>query len=97
MQITGGPEWGRERVILRTSKSSSESVLHAANRAGGVEELAGWFDFCKTAPAAPALVMTSRFLRDGAFGGLKTSVVTTAKRFGEEEEAEDPGLKLKLL
>ena len=71
--------------------------MHAANRAGGVEELAGWFDFFKTAPAAPALVMTSRFLRDGAFGGLKTSVETTAKRFGEEEEAEDPGLKLKLL
>ena len=76
MQITEG----RERDILRMSKSSSESVLHAANRAGGVEELAGWFDFCKTAPAAPALVMTSRFLLGGASGGLKTSVETTARR-----------------
>ena len=78
------------------SKSYSESVLHAANRAGRVEELAGWFDFCKTAPAAPTLVMTSRFLRDVPFGGLKTSVETTAKHFEEEEEG-DPGLKLKLL
>ena len=75
MQITKGP-----------SKSSSESVLHAANRAGGVEELAGWFDFCKTAPAAPTLAMTSRCLRDGHFGGMKTSVETTANLFGKEEE-----------
>ena len=67
--------------------------MHAANRAGGVEELAGWFDFCKTAPAAPALVMTSRFLLGGASGGLKTSVETTAEYFGEEEEAEGSGIE----
>ena len=69
--------------------------MHAAKRAGGVEELAGWFDFCKTAPAAPALAMTSRFLREVPFGGLKTSVETTTKYFEEEEEG-DPRLKLKL-
>ena len=69
--------------------------MHAANRAGGVEELTGWFDFCKTAPAAPALVVMSRFLWDVPFKKLKISVETTAKHFEEEEEG-DLGPKLKL-